>query len=224
MHRQAGQVIRPRARGGHKHVALFGGEWTKVGVAQSQIEGQVPAEFEVILGKDAPDVGAIVLSNGRRDPGSRTEGSRFLARRIVEKVPHVEEFVVWHAGRGIVLQVKEARNIATELNGVASDNFGSHVFVGVGPLIQDAANARSEGANVLIAREAADCTNGVRGKSNRRLRVGVDFVPAPSGSIHASFVEEARRDGAVPDCGEGAIDLRVMEEVVLADRAVNGSG
>src|SRR5260370_34885153 len=36
---QASQVIRPGARDGHKHVALLGGERTKVRPAQSQVEG-----------------------------------------------------------------------------------------------------------------------------------------------------------------------------------------
>ena len=108
---QASQIIRPRARGGHKHVVLFGGERTKVGPAQSQVEGQVPAEFEVILNKEAPDVCAVVLAKRRREPGSRIEASPFGMRRIVEEVPNVEEVVVWHAATGTIVQVKEAREL-----------------------------------------------------------------------------------------------------------------
>src|SRR5258706_2097657 len=36
---QASQEICPRARGGHQHVALFGGKRTKVGVAASRVNG-----------------------------------------------------------------------------------------------------------------------------------------------------------------------------------------
>ena len=60
-------------------------------------------------------------------------------------------------------------------------------------------------------------------KSDRRLRIGTDLVPTPSGRIHTSFVEETWRKSMVPEGGVGVIDLLVMEEVVLAGRAVQGS-
>ncbi len=72
--------------------------------------------------------------------------------------------------------------------------------------------------------EAADLTNVIRWQSNRRLRIGGNFIPAPSGRIHASFVEEGRREGVVPDSRKRLVDLRVMEEVVGAGPAVQKTG
>src|SRR5208282_4553150 len=66
----------------------------------------------------------------------------------------------------------------------------------------------------------ADFTDAIGRKANRRLRIGANFIPAPSGGIHAKFVEQSRREGVVPDRRKRIIDLRVMEEVVLARRPV----
>ena len=49
---------------------------------------------------------------------------------------------MWNGGADIVLQVRKAREITAELNGVAADNLGGHIFVGIGPLVVDAANIR----------------------------------------------------------------------------------
>ena len=54
MNIRAGQIIRSRARSSHKHVALFGGERTKVRGTHAKIDGQVPEEFVIILDKKAP--------------------------------------------------------------------------------------------------------------------------------------------------------------------------
>ena len=198
----------------------LGREWTEVRPAQAEIEREVRFYFEIVLSKKAPDIFALVLANCRRDPSIRIDLHKFALRRIVEKVPHIVEVVGWHAAAGTVLQIIEARAVTPKLNGVASVNLGGHVLDAVRPLIQDAADIRSKGFYVRVAAEAANLKNGVRRKSNRRLRVGRNLVPVPSGGIRAGFVEETRRDGVVPDCGECLIDLRVMEEVVLTGGTV----
>src|ERR1017187_8146374 len=218
---QASQVIRPRARMGHKHVALFGGEWAKVGPAQAEIDGQVRPDFEIVLDKEAPDVCALVLANRRGEPRRRGEVRTFVMRRPVAEVPDVEEVVPGHAATGTVLQVKEAREFTAKLNGVVSDNLGGHILVAVSPLIQDAADIRSKR---IWRTDAADAINVVGGKSNRRLRVGSDLIPVPSGAIEASFVEEGRRERVVPDSGKRLIDLLVMEVVVGTGPAVKEIG
>src|SRR5207245_6992603 len=136
-------------------------------------------------------ISAVVLATRWRKSGSRIESPPLVTRGVVEEVPQVEEIVVWHAATGTVVQVKEARDFAAKLNGVASVNLRGHILVAVSPLIQDAADIRSE----RTYGDTADLTNGIRRKTNRRLRVGVDFIPAPSGGIHAEFVEEGRRNG-----------------------------
>src|SRR5258708_32860901 len=79
---QASHVIRPCAREGHKHVALLGGERTKVGPAKAEIDGQVRSYFEIVLDKEAPDVFAVVLAKRRRYPGAWIEAPPFTMRRI----------------------------------------------------------------------------------------------------------------------------------------------
>src|SRR5207253_3972432 len=133
-----------RSRNGHKHVALFGREWAKVGPAQSQVEGQIPAKLEVVLSKEAPKSCAVVLANGRRETSSWIEPTPFVMRSIVEEVPQIEEVVVWHAATGTVLQVKQARELAAKLNRVASENLCGHIFIAVSPLIEDTAHIGSK--------------------------------------------------------------------------------
>src|SRR5579864_4720028 len=214
------QVIRSRPGSGHKHVALLGGERTKIGPPQSHVEGQIPAKFEVILDKQAPDGLAVVLSERRREPSTGIEATPFAMRRIVKEVPQVEELVVGHAATGAVVQVKEACEISAKLDGVASINLRGHILEGVSPLIQDAADIRSKRTQI----DAADFADTVRGKPNRRLRVGIDFIPAPSGGIHASFVDQRGREGMVPDRRVRFIDLRMMEKVVGTRRTVKKAG
>src|SRR5260370_10600569 len=79
---QASQVVCPSTGEGPKHVVLFGGDGTKGGPAQSQIDRQVPAEFDVILGKEAQDVFALILANRSRETGIGIEASTFVFRRI----------------------------------------------------------------------------------------------------------------------------------------------
>ena len=130
--------------------------------------------------------------------------------RIVEEVPNVEEAVSWHATTGAVLQVKETSDLSAKLNAVAPINLGSHILEGVSPLVKNAGEAWPKG----IDGNAAGRTNTVCGKSDGSLGVGGDFIPAPSGSVRAGFVDERGREGMVPDCRERVIDLRVMEDVV----------
>src|SRR5208283_1608181 len=70
----------------------------------------------------------------------------------------------------------------------------------------------------------ADLTDGIRGQPNRRLRIGSDFIPVPSGAVEPSFVEEGRREGVVPDSRVRFVDLAVMKEVVSASGAVQEVG
>ena len=108
--------------------------------------------------------------------------------RIIEKIPHVEEKVGGHAVtvRDIVLQVEKARSLTAKLNGVTPQNLRGHILVGISPLILDATNRGSE----LIWRDAADLANVVHGKSDRRLRIVGNFIPAPSGCVDASFIQK----------------------------------
>src|SRR5208282_5811292 len=135
------------------------------------------------------------LAKRRRKSGSRIERTVFLLRSVVEKVPHVEEVVVWHAATGTVVQVKETREVTAKLNRVASDDLRGHILEAVRPLIKDAADVRSKRTHA----DAADFTDAIGRKANRRLRIGANFIPAPSGGIHAKFVEQSRREGVVPD-------------------------
>src|SRR6185503_18432388 len=61
-------------------------------------------------------------------------------------------------------------------------------------------------------------------QSERFLRVGFDLIPAPSGGIGASFVQQGGRKGVVPNAGEGVVNGRVVIKVVGARRAVEGRG
>ena len=78
---------------------------------------------------------------------------------------------------------------------MTSLNLGGHILERVGPLVENAAHVRAEGTYV----NAAGCLNKVGREPDGRLRVGTDFVPAPSGSIGAEFVDERRGDGVIPD-------------------------
>ncbi len=81
-------------------------------------------------------------------------------------------------------RVKEASDFATELDGVRADNLGGHVLVAVSPLVKDAANI---GPKILEV-NAADPIDGVLGKPNRRLRIGLELhssaIPRRSRGIH----------------------------------------
>src|SRR5580700_5139005 len=207
---QARQVVRTGTGDGFKHVALFGGERTKIGPAQPQVHSQVPAQFEVILDKQAPDRSAVVLANGRWEPSNRIEAPALAMRRIVQEVPDVEEGIIGHAATGALLQVKEPSQFTAKLDAVASINLGSHILVGVSPLIQSAADIRPK----IIHRSVAGLFKTIRGKSDRRLGVGGDFIPAPSGGIHAKLVQERGREGVVPDYRKRLIDLLMVKDVV----------
>ena len=141
-------------------------------------------------------------------------------RGVVEEVPHVKEVVAGYAAADTLVQVEQTGRFPAELNGVASDDLGSHIFIAVGPLIQNAADIGPEGLRI----DAADLSNAVGGKSNRRLRVVRDFIPAPPSGIGAKLVEEGRREGVVPDDGERIVDLTMMEDVVGTVAVVVVSG
>jgi glutamate-1-semialdehyde aminotransferase len=68
----------------------------------------------------------------------------------------------------------------------------------------------------MIHRNAANAINVADGKSNWRLGVVRNLVPAPSSSVHSKFVEKGRGESVVPDDGERFVDLIVMENVVGA--------
>ena len=166
-------------------------------------EGQVRAKFEIILDEETAEVFALVLADGSRSSSNRIEASAFGRRRIIEKVPHVEEAIAGHAATGTLLQVKKACDFTTKLKGVASVNLGGNIFEGISPLVENASDVRSK----RIHRNAAGGINAIRRKSNGRLRVGADFIPAPAGGIGAGFVEEGGREGVIPDGRESLIDL-----------------
>src|SRR5262249_25838442 len=162
--------------------------------------------------EEAQDVFAVVLASERRYSCVGIEPAAFFVRCVVQEIPDVKEAVARHRAAGILVQVVEACYLATELNVVAPHYLGSYVLQSVCPLIQDAADIRTE----LIEGYAAGHVYSVTGQANRRLRVRVDFIPPPSGSIHAQFIQERGREGAVPNSGEGIVDLLVMEEVIGA--------
>src|ERR1700722_3933666 len=159
MNVQASQESCARARSGHKHIVLFGGKWTKVGPAQSQVEREGFAVFVVILGIEAPEVFAVVLALRCRGSGTRIEAPAFLTRSIVEEVPYVKKIVVRDASTGIVLQVIEPGKFTAKLKRMGSENLGGDVLVTISPLIQDATDVRSK----RIYRNSADFTDGVGG-------------------------------------------------------------
>src|SRR3984957_13217618 len=121
---QASQEIRPCARDGRKHVALLGGEWTKIGPAQAHAESQIAADFEVILDEQAPDILAVVLAKRCRDSSNRIEVPLLPLWRIIEKCPDIEEVITWNSVTiaRIILQIKWACAFAAKLNAVASVN------------------------------------------------------------------------------------------------------
>src|SRR5882762_2946669 len=104
--------------------------------------------------------------------------------------------VAGHAATGTVLQVKEPCNFTPKLNAMGSIDLGGHVLKGVSPLVQNAAHVRPK----RLERNAPCRFKTIRRESDRRLWVGGDFIPAPPGGIYASFVQEARRKGAIPNC------------------------
>src|ERR1700722_1809233 len=218
--RQASQVIRSCAWRGHKHIVLLRRERTEVGPAQPKIKRQVWSNFEIVLNKEAQDILAVVLTKSGREAGCWVEACIFRVRSVIKEVPHVEEGVVWHATPGALLQVKQACGLATKLNRVVPENFGGHIFVRVCPLIQDTANIGSELIDVRVAGEATDLANRIGGESNRRLRIGTDFVPSPSGGIGAKLVQETGRKRVIPEYGIRVVHLLVMEKVILPGWAV----
>src|ERR1700733_13920811 len=209
--------------GGHKHIVLFRRERAEVRPAEAKIEGQVRSDFEIVLSEEADDVGAVVLPQSSWETIDRIEIRIFGMGRIVEEVPNVEKGIVWHTATRTLLEVEQSRNFTAKLDGVVSDNLGGHILVSVSPLVQDAADIRSKLTDVCAVGEAADLSNGIGGKSNRRLRIVGDFIPAPSRSVYPKFVEEAGREGVVPERRVGVVDLLVMEQVVVAGGAVQGS-
>src|SRR5260370_5279851 len=149
------------------------------------------------------------------------EATPSVRRRCFEEVPRVEEVVAWHAATGAVVQIEQAGDFTAKLNGVGAVNLGGDILEAVSPLIQDAADIRSKR---IWRTYTAKIINEVRREANRRLGVGADLISAPSASLHASFVEEGRREGVVPDGRKRFIDLRVMEEVVGSSPAVKKTG
>ncbi len=93
---------------------------------------------------------------------------------------------------------------------MASVNLGGHILVGVSPLVQNVGEAGPKS----IHRNAAGWKNSVRGKSDRSLRVGGDFIPVPVCTIYANLVQECGREGVVPDRRKRLIDLVMVEDVV----------
>ncbi len=133
-------------------------------------------------------------------------------RRIVQKIPYIEEIVTGHAATRTFLQVIEPRNISAKLDCVPSVNLCGHVLKPVSPLVENTAHVRPKG----IERNATRLINSVCGKPDRRLWIGVEFIPAPSRRVDAELVQQVRRKGVIPDCRQCFIDLRVMEDVVGA--------
>jgi len=80
-----------------------------------------------------------------------------MVRRVVEKIPQIEEAVGGHAAGDAGVQVKEARGLSTKFNGVAPDDLGGNVFVAVSPLVELAANVPAKITN----RDAADLTDAI---------------------------------------------------------------
>src|SRR5579864_268059 len=163
---QPGEVSRSGTGGGHKHVVLFRGEWAEVRPAQAKVESEVRPDFIVVLNEEAPDVCALILAIGGRKAGPGIEVRVFGMRRVVEKVPNVKEGIIRDAATGALLQVKKTRDFAAKLDGVVPENLGGHVLVSVGPLVQNAADVRSELADVGAVDQTAGLTNGIGGKSN----------------------------------------------------------
>src|SRR5438045_2679248 len=116
-------------------------------------------------------------------------------RRIVQEIPYVEEIVTRHTATSTFLQVKQPRNVSAKLDLVSSVNLRGHVFHAVSPLVQNAAHAGPKGTK----RDASGLVNIIRGESDRRLRIGVEFIAAPSRSVDSELVQEVRRKGVIPD-------------------------
>ena len=141
-----------------------------------KVRVRVRAKFETILNEEANDVFTLVLANRRRSPGIGIEVRVLLLWCIVKEVPRIEEAVAGHAATGTFLLIKETRAIPSKLNGVAANDLSGDILERVGPLIQDAADVRSEG----IHGDATDGVDIVRGKSDGRLWVGVDLHSSAS--------------------------------------------
>jgi len=75
-------------------------------------------------------------------------------------------------------------SLPAELNGVASDDLGSHIFIAVGPLIQNAADIGPEGLRI----DAADLSNAVGGKSTGDCELSVtSFQRHPAALARSSL-------------------------------------
>ena len=133
--------------------------------------------------------------------------------RIVQEIPDIEEGIVGDTATGALLQVKQAGEFTTEFDGVASVNLCGHVLVGVSPLVESAADVRPKGVECYVTGHFKT----IGGKSDRRLGVGGDFIPVPVCSIYADFVQEGGREGVVPSCRKGLVDLVVVDLLQILD-------
>src|SRR4029077_3378742 len=120
----------------------FGVQRTEVGPAQTEIERQIGAEFQIVLDEETQDVFTLILASRGRESGYGIEPTAFVVRHVIEEVPHIKEIVAWHAAAGAVLQVMQPRGLTAKLDRVPPVDFGGDVFVAVGPLIQDATDIR----------------------------------------------------------------------------------
>ena len=221
----AGQEVCAAAKIEHAHIVVVIGERAEVRIAKTGTQSKIGTGLPVVLKEDAEEVLAVIVAVAARKTGGCLKVTTFRLRRIIHEIPEIVEGEVRRPDR--IVQIIETGKVKAELHCLRVQNFGGNVLVAVGPLVQMARrrHAKLPQTNAANLPRSAGCVGGKQaalGQPEGSLRVGSEFVIAPARSVGASFVQEGRREGMVPDDRKGIVDLRVVEELITQAAVMRG--